>query len=61
LIRPVEGIRDFVGTLTGKDDEGVRILLDIEEGEDPIEMVIKLKEAAYVRLYADFASGGQKE
>jgi ribosome maturation factor RimP len=64
LIRPVEGMRDFLGTLTGKDDEGVHITLDIADAEtgDPIEMVVKLKEAAYVRLYVDFASsGGQKE
>jgi ribosome maturation factor RimP len=55
LIRPVEGIRDFHGTLTGKDDEGVHITLDIVDAEtgDPIEMVIKLKEAAYIRLHAD--------
>jgi ribosome maturation factor RimP len=63
LIRPVEGMRDFVGTLTGKDDAGVHITLDITDAEtgDPIEMVFALKEAAYVRLYADFAAGGQKE
>lgn len=50
LIRPVEGIRDFVGTLLAYDEEqGVTIRLD-----DEIEMTFGLDETAYVRLYVEF-------
>ncbi len=46
LIRPVEGVRDFVGRLVGADEEGnVTILID-----EDIEMIFHLKEAAFVRL-----------
>ncbi|MCI9456060.1 MAG: ribosome maturation factor RimP [Oscillospiraceae bacterium] len=46
LIRPVEGVRDFIGTLEGADGEGnISILMD-----EDIEMTFHLKEAAFVRL-----------
>ena len=53
LVRPVEGMRDFIGELLRKDGDEVAILLD-----DDIEMVFKTGEAAYVKLYADFETGG---
>lgn len=49
LIRPVEGVRDFVGTLTGYSD-GV---ITIELSEDS-EMQLGRSEAAFVRLYYEF-------
>lgn len=50
LIRPVEGIRDFVGTLTAYDAaQGVTVRLD-----DDMEMNFTLSETAYVRLYIEF-------
>lgn len=49
LIRPVESVRDFIGTLTAYDENGITILLD-----DDLEMTIQPSEAAYVRLYEDF-------
>lgn len=49
LIRPVEGVRDFEGTLEGLDEEGnVRILLDEET-----EMVFTMEETAFVRLVSE--------
>lgn len=57
LIRPVEGIRDFTGKLIKKDGDNIHILIDTE---DEIEMVFTLKETAYVRLFADFGTGGTK-
>lgn len=53
LIRPVEGVRDFVGRLMGKSGDEITILLD-----EDVEMVIKKAEAAYIRLYIDFETGG---
>ncbi|MDR2932667.1 MAG: ribosome maturation factor RimP, partial [Oscillospiraceae bacterium] len=55
LIRPVEGVRDFVGVLSRVEGETVTILLD-----DEIEMTFAKKESAYIRLYADFETGGLK-
>ena len=49
LIRPVEGQRDFIGELTGYEDNKVTILL-----EDDVEMTIDRSEAAYIRLYYEF-------
>lgn len=49
LIRPVEGVRDFVGTLTGCGEEGVTMLLPGE-----VEMTFQKAEASYVRLYNDY-------
>lgn len=53
LIRPVEGIRDFTGKLAGMADGTITILLD-----DDLEMSFAKKEAAYIKLYADFEIGG---
>lgn len=53
LIRPVDGVRDFTGTLVTKTGDEIRLLLDDEEG-DAVEMVFAKGEAAYVKLYADF-------
>lgn len=55
LIRPVEGLRDFTGELLGISDGVITILLDGD-----IEMSFIKKETAYIRLYADFESGGFK-
>ena len=55
LIRPVDGKRDFVGTLCKKDDKNISILLD-----DESEMVFTSDEAAYIKLYADFDDGGNR-
>lgn len=49
LIRPVDGVRDFVGVLTAKN--GNTITLELEED---IEMTFELKEAAYVKLHVVF-------
>ena len=49
LIRPVEGVRDFVGTLTGYQDGEITLLLD-----DDLEMTFRKSEAAYVRQYFEF-------
>jgi ribosome maturation factor RimP len=53
LIRPVEGVRDFAGTLSAFEDGQVSILLDEES-----EMTFSMEEAAFVRLYDDFDMGG---
>lgn len=47
LVRPVDGARDFEGELTGRDDDGVHILLD-----EDVEMVFTMDETAFVRLVA---------
>lgn len=49
LIRPVEGVRDFVGTLTGYADGMVTLLLDEES-----EMQVNRNETAFIRLYYEF-------
>jgi ribosome maturation factor RimP len=54
LIRPVEGVRDFIGTLVGKVGDNITILL-----EDDVQMTYETGEAAYTRLYIDFMTGGQ--
>ena len=55
LIRPVEGVRDFVGVLNGM--EGDRITLQLDEES---EMCFAKNEAAYIRLCDDFDYGGQE-
>ncbi len=45
LIRPVEGIRDFTGIMTGCEEAGITLLLD-----DDLEMQVLKSEAAYIRL-----------
>lgn len=55
LIRPVEGIRDFTGTLTAFNGNAFTLLLDEET-----EMTIERNEAAFIRLYNDFTGGTKK-
>ena len=55
LIRPVEGVRDFVGELTAYEDGKITVLL-----EDDVEMTFDNSEAAFVRLYDDFTTGGEE-
>lgn len=50
FIRPVDGVRDFVGILTGYEDGEVVMLL-----EDDIEMTFRRPEASFIRLYYDFS------
>lgn len=49
LIRPVDGVREFVGTLVGRGEEGITIHLPGE-----VEMTFLPSEAASVRLYNDY-------
>lgn len=49
LIRPVEGVRDFVGTLTGYQDGSVTMLLP-----EDVEMTFEKGEASFVRIYNDY-------
>lgn len=49
LIRPVEGVRDFTGTLTGYEGGTVTLLLP-----DEVEMTFRTEEASFVRLYNDY-------
>lgn len=55
LIRPVEGVRDFVGTLTAYADGVLTLLLDEET-----EMNVERGETAFIRLYNDFSGGTSK-
>ena len=55
LVRPVEGVRDFIGRLTKKEGDSISIEL-----EDNVEMIFKKGEAAYVRLHVDFVAGGNE-
>lgn len=55
LIRPVEGVRDFVGTLTDYADGVLTLLLDEET-----EMNVERGETAFIRLYNDFSGGISK-
>ena len=55
LIRPVEGEREFMGTLSAYDEDGTVTLLDGDEGdEEQLEMVFSPQEIAYVRVYEEF-------
>lgn len=49
LIRPVEGVREFIGTLESVDEAGITIALDDEQ-----QMTFTQDETAYVRLYVEF-------
>ena len=49
LIRPVEGVRDFVGILTGYQDGSVTMLLP-----EDVEMTFEKGEASFVRIYNDY-------
>ena len=49
LIRPVDGVRDFVGTLTGYQDGAVTLLLP-----EDVEMTFQRGEASHVRVYNDY-------
>ena len=55
LIRAVECVRDFVGELTAYEDGKITVLL-----EDDVEMTFDKSEAAFVRLYDDFTTGGEE-
>lgn len=55
LIRPVEGVRDFQGVLTGFDPASGQVTLLLDE---ETEMTFGLDEAAYVRLNDDFSFSG---
>ena len=55
LIRPVEGERDFIGTLTDYRDGTLTLLLD-----EKTEMNVERGETAFIRLYNDFSGGVSK-
>ena len=55
LIRPVEGVRDFIGTLTEYRDGTLTLLLD-----EKTEMNVERGETAFIRLYNDFSGGVSK-
>lgn len=55
LIRPVEGVRDFIGTLTDYRDGTLTLLLD-----EKTEMNVECGETAFIRLYNDFSGGVSK-
>ena len=55
LIRPVEGVRDFIGTLSAYTDGVLTLLLDEET-----EMNVERGETAFIRLYNDFSGGVSK-
>ncbi|MBR2636089.1 MAG: ribosome maturation factor RimP [Oscillospiraceae bacterium] len=55
LIRPVEGERDFVGTLTAFEEDAVTLLLD-----EDLEMTVLMNETSFVRLYEEIDMGGLK-
>ena len=55
LIRPVEGVRDFIGTLTDYRDGTLTLLLD-----EKTEMNVERGESAFIRLYNDCSGGVSK-
>ena len=55
LIRPVQGVRDFIGTLTDYRDGTLTLLLD-----EKTEMNVERGETAFIRLYNDFSGGVSK-
>ena len=55
LIRPVEGVRDFIGTLTDYCDGTLTLLLD-----EKTEMNVERGETAFICLYNDFSGGVSK-
>ena len=50
-IRPVEGVREFVGALSEYNEEDGSITIDLEED---LQMTFTLDETAYVKLYVEF-------
>lgn len=56
FIRPIEGVRDFIGTLTGFDSGKVTVLL-----EDDVEMTFEKSETSYIRAYDDYKIGGVQD
>ena len=52
---PVEGVRDFIGTLTDYRDGTLTLLLD-----EKTEMNVERGETAFIRLYNDFSGGVSK-
>lgn len=50
LIRPVEGEREFVGTLTAYHEDGT---IDVDL-DDALQMTFTLDETAFVRLFIEF-------
>jgi ribosome maturation factor RimP len=53
LFRPVEGAREFIGELIGKQGDDISLLL-----ERDVRMAFRESEAAYIKLYVDFGRGG---
>lgn len=51
LIRPVEGVREFVGALSEYNEEDTSVTIDLEED---LQMTFTLDETAYVKLYVEF-------
>ncbi|MEM1484673.1 ribosome maturation factor RimP [Oscillospiraceae bacterium PP1C4] len=51
LIRPVEGVREFVGELSHYDDEDGSVTINLDE---ETQMTFTIDETAYVRLYIAF-------
>lgn len=51
LIRPVEGVREFIGPLEGYDPAEKRITVLIDQD---VQMTFTLDETAFVRLYISF-------
>ncbi|HIY08813.1 MAG TPA: ribosome maturation factor RimP [Firmicutes bacterium] len=56
LIRPVDGVREFEGILTGYENDTVTLDL----GEE-MEMQAARSETAYVRLIDDYSYGGEEQ
>ena len=55
LMGQVEGVRDFIGTLTDYRDGTLTLLLD-----EKTEMNVERGETAFIRLYNDFSGGVSK-
>ena len=55
LFEPLEGVRDFIGTLTDYRDGTLTLLLD-----EKTEMNVERGETAFIRLYNDFSGGVSK-
>lgn len=54
-IRPVDGIREFIGILHGAKDGRVEIVLNNGELKQ-----FEIAQTAYIRIYDDFTDGGQE-
>lgn len=57
MIRPIDGVREFIGELLRVEGDQIVILRE-DTGE---EMSFSKKDAAFVRLYVDFGTGGHME